>query len=102
MRVHIKVVIRPCSCSHEGRYSEGNQSFVVRLEDVCYKPLDVCAIQSVLQYWQMDRKVWRASYKGDKNQTRGEKHASVRFEADRCFQHWTTDCRSAFESPMGT
>ncbi len=55
------------------------------LSSICFKPLGgACAIESVLQYWQMDPKIY----------------ALGRLSADFCFGHWSTQCRSAFESPI--
>ena len=53
------------------------------LESICFKPLgSACATESVLQYWQMDRKLY------------------PRPSPDFCFGHWSSACRSAFESPI--
>ncbi|KAL0026458.1 hypothetical protein WJX77_000502 [Trebouxia sp. C0004] len=55
------------------------------LSSICFKPLGgACAIESVLQYWQMDPKIY----------------ALGRLSPDFCFGHWSTQCRSAFESPI--
>ena len=55
------------------------------LSSICFKPLGrACAIESVLQYWQMDPQIY----------------ALGRLSADFCFGHWSTQCRSAFESPI--
>lgn len=57
----------------------------VTLADICFKPFgDICATQSVLQYWHMDP----AAYAGRGGHT-----------PEYCFQH-TTECRSAFEAPI--
>lgn len=55
------------------------------LQSICFKPLgSACATESVLQYWQMDPKIY----------------ALGRLSPDFCFGHWSTQCRSAFESPI--
>ena len=53
----------------------------MKLTDVCYKPFgDVCATQSVLQYWQMDRTVFKkeqvgvVSLGGQEGEGGGEQH----------------------------
>lgn len=57
----------------------------ITLQDVCFKPFgDVCATQSVLQYWHMDPAAFAA---------RGT------HTPEYCFQH-TTECRSAFQAPI--
>lgn len=66
----------------------------VTLQDICYKPFsdNICAIQSVLQYWQMNRELYRSE--------QAKSPRVVRMTPDYCFTHWSTQCRSAFESPM--
>ena len=66
---------------------EGN----VTLQDVCLTPLlnGICATQSILQYWRMDRSIYE---KGDP--TFG------RIRPEFCFSHWSTQCRSAFGGPI--
>ena len=55
------------------------------LASICFKPLGgACAIESVLQYWQMDVNTYGMG----------------RLSPDFCFGHWSTQCRSAFESPI--
>lgn len=55
------------------------------LSSICFKPLGgACAIESVLQYWQMDADIYNMG----------------RLSPDFCFGHWSTQCRSAFESPI--
>lgn len=55
------------------------------LSSICFKPLGgACAIESVLQYWQMDADIYSMG----------------RLSPDFCFGHWSTQCRSAFESPI--
>ncbi|KAJ9512509.1 hypothetical protein QJQ45_018994, partial [Haematococcus lacustris] len=65
-----------------------------RLQDVCYKPFgSACAVQSVLQYWQMDRAVFRREQ---------AKPASApgRMTPGFCLTHWTVACRSAYGAPV--
>ncbi len=45
--------------------TEQGEEATARLEDVCYKPFsDLCAEQSVLQYWRMDRALYRQEQVG--------------------------------------
>ncbi|XP_071698001.1 uncharacterized protein [Rutidosis leptorrhynchoides] len=62
---------------------------MVSLTDICLKPLDeVCATQSVLQYYKMDPKNY--------DDLGGVDHAEY------CFQHYSSDtnCMSAFKGPL--
>ena len=55
------------------------------LSSICFKPMGAaCAIESVLQYWQMDESIYNMG------------RASPEF----CFGHWSTQCRSTFEGPI--
>jgi Niemann-Pick C1 protein len=50
----------------------------VTLQNICYKPFgDICAIESVAQYWQLDRATFDS---GD-------------VSLKQCLAHWSTDCR---------
>ena len=54
--------------------SERNHTRRVALTNVCYKPFgDVCAIQSVLQYWKMNRSMY------EKEQVRTDGRGEVIF-----------------------
>lgn len=65
--------------------STTGQSGNATLASICFKPLGgACAIESVLQYWQMDAAIYTTG----------------RLSPDFCFGHWSTQCRSAFESPI--
>ena len=56
----------------------------VTLKDVCYKPFgDECAVESVAQYWQLNRAQF-------------EKDASPHLNSlEYCLSHWSTACRCA-------
>lgn len=61
------------------------QERTAKLSDICFKPLGAdCAIESMLQYWQMDPQIYNLG----------------RLSPDFCFGHWSTQCRSAFEAPI--
>lgn len=65
--------------------SKTGQAGNATLSSICFKPLGgACAIESVLQYWQMD----------------ADTYARGGLSPDFCFGHWSTQCRSAFESPI--
>ena len=65
--------------------STTGQTANATLDSICFKPLgEACATESVLQYWQMDLKTY----------------TSGRLSPPFCFGHWSTQCRSAFESPI--
>ena len=50
----------------------------VTLDGVCFKPFgDACAIESVAQYWQLDRAAFEAG----------------RTSVQQCLSHWSTSCR---------
>lgn len=50
----------------------------VTLDSICYKPFgQACAIESIAQYWQMDRKKYEAGMVSLK----------------QCLSHWSIDCR---------
>lgn len=52
----------------------------VTLQTICYKPFgQACAIESVAQYWQMDR----------------SKYDSQHVSLQQCLSHWPIDCRCA-------
>jgi hypothetical protein len=58
---------------------------IVSLEDICFKPFGgACAIESVAQYWQMDR----------------SKYDAGNPSLQQCLAHWSTQCRRAFISAM--
>jgi Niemann-Pick C1 protein len=51
----------------------------VTLQTICYKPFgQECAIESVAQYWQMDRRTYDSH------------SASLKY----CLSHWSIACRS--------
>ena len=64
------------------------------LAEVCYKPFpggaEACATQSLLQYWQLDRRVYE----------RGAPGAGARLSPDYCLGHWSTACRGAYGGPQ--
>lgn len=63
------------------------------LTDVCFKPFGtVCATQSLLQFWHMDKAFYLSE------QAKGP--YSTKLSPDFCFGHWFTQCRSAFQAPM--
>lgn len=71
----------------------------VSLSDVCFKPNgNICAIESVLQYWQMSQTKWEKKVK---------EHNGAAGAAGYCFAHWTTggssdvSCMSKFLGPVG-
>lgn len=82
--------------SIEAHVEEDDQSIVVKLTDVCYKPLGVCVIESVLQYWQMDRSNWESLM----HQGEADADEMASYFANDCFQHWTTKCHSNFKAPI--
>eukprot|EP00210_Caulerpa_lentillifera_P003889 g3716.t1 len=84
--------------SIEARVEDENQSYTVKLTDVCYKTLGVCVVESVLQYWQMDKNQWDSLFKQSHQDVPKEDRAL--FFADHCFQHWTNECRSNFQAPV--
>lgn len=86
------------SDSLAGHVEDAEMSYTVKLEDVCYKPLGVCVVENVIQYWQLDRSVWEAEVA----QYTVDKDTAARTVADYCFQEWTTQCTSTFQSPIGT
>ncbi len=48
-----------CAAAAEVAAPEGGGATAVSLPDVCYKPFgDMCAVQSVLQYWRLDRQLF--------------------------------------------
>lgn len=50
------------------------------LETICFKPFGgACAIESIAQYWQMDRKAY-------------EKNSP---SLKQCLAHWSVECRCA-------
>lgn len=50
----------------------------VTLDAICFKPFgDACAIESVAQYWQLDRATFE----------------SGRTSTAQCLSHWSTSCR---------
>ena len=52
----------------------------VTLQAICYKPFgEACAIESIAQYWQMDRTNYES------------RHTSLK----QCLSHWSIDCRYA-------
>ncbi|GLI64747.1 hypothetical protein VaNZ11_008114, partial [Volvox africanus] len=72
----------------------GYPSQTVRLTDICYKPFgDACATQSVLQYWRLNRTL----YESEQTKPSG---SFGRMTPEYCFNHWYTECRSAFNAPM--
>lgn len=97
------------------------------LADVCLKPLgDACASESVLQYWQMSRKIYdegegspgssplgaiacqpRAKASVERRPLlllplllAGLPPTGVKASPEFCFGHWSTQCRSAFQAPI--
>ena len=57
----------------------------ITLQDICYKPFgSACAIESVAQYWQMDRRKFEAG------------NPSL----EQCLAHWSTQCRRAQRSVL--
>ena len=62
------------------------------LQDVCYKPFasGACATQSLLQYWQMDRRIYE----------KGDPATRARLSPDYCLSHWSTACRGAYGGPQ--
>ncbi|GIL49416.1 hypothetical protein Vafri_5759 [Volvox africanus] len=72
----------------------GSPTRTVRLTDICYKPFgDACATQSVLQYWRLNRTL----YESEQTKPSG---SFGRMTPEYCFNHWYTECRSAFNAPM--
>ncbi|GFR48083.1 hypothetical protein Agub_g9922, partial [Astrephomene gubernaculifera] len=66
----------------------------VRLADICYKPFgDVCATQSVLQYWRGSREAFEAAMARPAG-------SPGRMDPEYCFNHWYTECRSAYQAPV--
>ena len=66
------------------------------LDNICFKPFGpdgACAIQSILQYWQMDRQTFELA---------ASNHPGKSDWMEFCFQHWITreECFSAFKAPM--
>eukprot|EP00775_Hariotina_reticulata_P001814 gene1814-2147_t len=60
---------------------------------VCFKPFGtVCATQSILQFWHMDRSFYLSE--------QAKSRYATKLSPDYCFGHWYTQCRSAFEAPM--
>ena len=64
----------------------------VTLEDVCYKPFagGACATQSLLQFWRMDRSIYK----------KGDPVSHTRLSAEYCLSHWSTACRGAYGGPQ--
>ncbi|GMH37538.1 hypothetical protein BSKO_05411 [Bryopsis sp. KO-2023] len=77
---------------------EDGETRNVSLSDVCFKPIgDICAVESVLQYWQMDQGRWE-----DKVKELGGAEKAAEF----CLEHWSTaglprnSCMSKFLAPI--
>ena len=64
----------------------------VTLEDVCYKPFagGACATQSLLQFWRMDRSIYK----------KGDPASHTRLSPEYCLSHWSTACRGAYGGPQ--
>lgn len=62
------------------------------LQDVCYKAFagGECVTQSLLQYWQMDRRTYE----------KGDAATRARLSPDYCIGHWSTACRGAYGGPQ--
>lgn len=68
----------------------GNGTRNTTLQDICFKPFGhTCALQSVLQYWQMDKRMYVKEQAKDPS--------DPRMTPEFCFSHWYTQCRSTYE-----
>jgi hypothetical protein len=85
----VRMSLAPCVCDSVFVWQpwEWLMRVEATLDSICYKPFgQACAIESVAQYWQMDRK----------------KYESGRVSLKQCLSHWSIDCRCSPSNPPCT